>query len=513
MTKIALLETGIPRGFFSNYTTILTSFRDLVSRMNVDPNDIFISSSMFNLYGDPKRWFNSKRIVDVSAEEFILHDSITNFDLSIWPTNKELDLKDYIKYIPFNSRVKKMLSKDKKDYSNTLGIHYRGTDNRYNGGHTDFVSVQTILDSASVEFEKNYYDSIFIASDEEGVIDAVKKYFLEKHNFTNIFYFDHVRTKGNVGLHFSNFSAKEKEILGDQVLIDATTFSKCKTILGKTSNIINYARILNPNIEVLYQDLNSSLLNGQVNQKFKQIRISDIQPFIFNWKNQFEKTCQIEKDLKKIFDDVTVINSDEENTCDGWINLGESAYFTAQFTKALELFKDDKKVLMHVQGDTVYNDYERLVNDARKYYSTYEWGVYAPDVTNVWYTPENVDIAGIESQDENIKMVACTDETVWFIHRDIIENYYERNLPEIMTPEKMKMGWGWDFVMNAISFLKKRPVIRDYSHQVQHAKGTNYNKESAAEEMANLWGNLSDDLKECITYIKGDREKIVGYFE
>lgn len=58
-----------------------------------------------------------------------------------------------------------------------------------------------------------------------------------------------------------------------------------------------------------------------------------------------------------------------------------------------------------------------------------------------------------------------------------------------------------------------RPVIRDYAHQVQHEKGTNYNKDSAAQEMANLWQNLPDDLKECISYIKGDREKLVKYFE
>jgi hypothetical protein len=82
-----------------------------------------------------------------------------------------------------------------------------------------------------------------------------------------------------------------------------------------------------------------------------------------------------------------------------------------------------------------------------------------------------------------------------------------------MTPETMKMGWGWDLVMNAISFIMQRPVIRDYGHQIQHAQGTNYNKETAGQEMANLWNSLPSDLKECIAYIKGDREKIVKYFE
>ena len=151
----------------------------------------------------------------------------------------------------------------------------------------------------------------------------------------------------------------------------------------------------------------------------------------YNRKQRFNDDFFLSKKAekqKKIFDDVTVINSDEENTREGWIDLGDEAYFTAQFRKALELFKDNKKVLMHCQGDTVFGNYDQLVKDARKYYNLYEWGVYAPDVTNVWYTPDQTDINGIESEDDNIKMVACTDETVWFVHRDIINEYYERKL-------------------------------------------------------------------------------------
>lgn len=512
MPKIALTENG-PRGFLSNFTTILTSFRDLVGRKSINPDDIFISSNMFSLYGNPENWFDSKKVVS-DLNGFVIHDSVANFDLSIWPTYRELDLKKYIEYVPFNYRVKKLLKKDKTNYSNTLGIHYRGTDNRP-GAHTDFIPVEKMLISASEEFVKNNYDSIFVSSDEEGVVEYFKEYFFQEYGFENVLYFDHIRTTGSTGLHFSSFSSEEKLILGDQVLIDATTLSKCKSVIGKTSNLINYARILNPNLEVLYQDLDTNFVNGSrsLSNNFSQIRITDIQPFVFNWKNQFEKTCVIEDSLRQIFDKVTVINSDEENTRPGWVNLGDEAYFTAQFRKALELFDSDKKVLLHVQGDTVYHNYKQLVNDAKKYFNLYEWGVYAPDVKNVWYTSENSDINSIESGDNNIKMVSCTDETVWFIHRDIIDDYYSRGLTEIMTHEKMKMGWGWDLVLNGISFIMGRPVIRDYNHEVDHAQGTNYNKDKASEEMAILWSSLPNDLKECISYIKGDREKIVKYFE
>ena len=54
--------------------------------------------------------------------------------------------------------------------------------------------------------------------------------------------------------------------------------------------------------------------------------------------------------------------------------------------------------------------------------------------------------------------------------------------------------------------------LQNYAHQIEHAKGTNYNKSSAGEEMGNLWNSLPDDLKESISYIKGDREKLIKYF-
>jgi hypothetical protein len=78
----------------------------------------------------------------------------------------------------------------------------------------------------------------------------------------------------------------------------------------------------------------------------------------------------------------------------------------------------------------------------------------------------------------------------------------------------MKMGWGWDLVMNGISFIMQgRPVIRDYAHQIQHAKGTNYNKNSAGRRNGRTCGIIFKMiLKECISYIKGDREKLTKYF-
>lgn len=512
--KIKLIE-GVHRGFLSNYLTILTSFRTLEKR-GIDLTEVCVDPSMFMLYGTPDNWFDTSKVSSDAQRTFNSQDG---WDCGYpWGSFRDLDLNKYRKHFSYNQRMQEKINDiPKEKYKNALGVHYRGTDGV---GHTEFVAIEKYLKATEQEFESGNYDCIFLTTDQTNVIDEFKNYFPK----VQIHYYDHQRTMSTAGLHYSIQSKPNtpKRILaGDEVLIDATTLSMCKTIIGKSSNITNYARILNPYVEILYQDLDSGNHYGDhadfdskgYLEKFPQIRIKDIQPFIFNWKNRFEKTCAIEESLNKIFDKVIIINSDDDNTKDGWVNLGDDAYFSAQFTKALELFGGDKKVLLHIQGDTEYTDWEKLIHDARKYYNLYEWGVYAPDVNNVWYTSENTDIEGIVSEDPGIKMVACTDETVWFIHRDIIEDFYKRNLQDIMTPEKMKMGWGWDLVMNGISFLIGRPVIRDYNHQIKHEQGTNYNKEIAGNEMVNLWNSLPNDLKECVSYIKGDREKIIKYFE
>lgn len=232
----------------------------------------------------------------------------------------------------------------------------------------------------------------------------------------------------------------------------------------------------------------------------------NIQPFIFNWKGQFEKTCQKERQLKKIFDKVIVINSDDTNEKPEWINVGDDYYFTDQFLKALEVFDGD--ALFHIQGDASYDNFEGLIEDAKKYYEEYEWGIYAPNVDYTWYVSQNTDILSLESSHPNIKMVADPDCTCWFIHKDIINDFKKRNI----DMSDQKMGWAVDVSMCALSFLMSRPVIRDYNHTIEHPPGTNYNKGIAADEMNRFWERSSNDLKESMSYIKGDREKLTKYF-
>ena len=232
-----------------------------------------------------------------------------------------------------------------------------------------------------------------------------------------------------------------------------------------------------------------------------------IQTFIFNWRGQYEKTKEKIKQLKKLKIAPIVINSDDNYKKEkGWYHIGEDSYFTAQFLKALELFDGD--ALFHIQADASYDNWKQLYVDAEKHFNEFNWGIYAPNIDYTWYDADKTDLNAFEIPNYNLKMVANTDCTCWFIHKDIINEAKNRGVN--FAP--YKMGWSFDIVYPALSFMLKRPVLRDYSHTIQHPEGTNYNKEQAEWEMRSLYLSLPADIQEAFGYIKSDKTKLYKYY-
>lgn len=232
-----------------------------------------------------------------------------------------------------------------------------------------------------------------------------------------------------------------------------------------------------------------------------------IQTFIFNWRGQYEKTLEKEKILNALGRNPFVINSDENySNIDRWYHIGEDCYFGEQFAKAVELFDGD--ILFHIQADASYDNWAQLYSDAEKYFEQTDWGIYAPNVDYTWYDSSRTDIDSLDFPIPGLKIVANTDCTCWFIHKDIINLYRERNL----KLEQYKMGWSWDIILPTLCYLNQRPVIRDYNHTVSHPRGTNYNVQQAEKEMWELFESLPKDMQEAFSYIKGDRQQLAKYY-
>ena len=234
-----------------------------------------------------------------------------------------------------------------------------------------------------------------------------------------------------------------------------------------------------------------------------------IQTFIFNWRGQYDKTIEKIDQLMAIGVQPVVINSDEEHERDDWHNIGEDSYFTAQFLKAIEVFEQgDADVLFHIQADASYENWAPIYADAEKYFEVYNWGIYAPNVDYTWYDSSRTDLDAFELDEMNLRMVANTDCTCWFIHKDILQEAKNRGID--FAP--YKMGWSFDIVYPAISYTLKRPVIRDYAYTIDHPAGTNYNKDQAEKEMQTLFSKLDAETQKAFYYIKTSKERLYDYY-
>lgn len=242
----------VPRGFLSNYISILSSFYKL-ELQNISPEDIFVSSEMFSLYGHPSNWFDENKILD---GDYQYYESGKFWNLSPWPTDEELMLKKYKQYFDYNEKIKTYLNDNLHKIENCLGVHYRGTDHY----HTNRVPLETYIQSILDELKTNKYNQIFICTDECNVVERISKVLFDEIKFTNILYNNTIRSNDNRALHLTGYDEKTRIELGNQVLLDSHSISKCDAAICKTSNIVHYAKILNSNLKLLYQDKNSMFI-------------------------------------------------------------------------------------------------------------------------------------------------------------------------------------------------------------------------------------------------------------
>lgn len=232
----------------------------------------------------------------------------------------------------------------------------------------------------------------------------------------------------------------------------------------------------------------------------------NIQTFIFNWRGQYEKTKHKINQLNQIDIEPIVINSDDERKEVGWHNIGEESYLTAQTLKAIELFDSDAMFI--ILADASFDNWYDIYQSAEKYSEKYKWGIYAPNVDYTWYDAGKVDMDMFKTGVQNLKMVSNTDCICWMIHKDVIEEAKKRKVD--FAP--YKMGWSFDIVYVSLSYMMKRPVLRDYNFTIHHPQGTNYNKSQAEHEMHTLYNSLPKDIKEPFSYIKGDRFQLAKYY-
>jgi len=189
---------------------------------------------------------------EITSEVGLLFDQFSEFR-DVYTTSEEYRVrreeyghivKKHIRLLPhMTTKVKDFYEANFKN-KRVLGIHCRGTD------HPDKLSMEFYI-SRIKQYIKDY-DLIFVASDEQSRIDAIKKAFGD----IVVEYPASFRSINETPLHYANNYRYSKYYIGEDVIIETYLLARVDTLLCCTNSNVNYfARVLNT-------DLNYKLLSN-----------------------------------------------------------------------------------------------------------------------------------------------------------------------------------------------------------------------------------------------------------
>ena len=225
------------------------------------------------------------------------------------------------------------------------------------------------------------------------------------------------------------------------------------------------------------------------------------QACIFNWVGHEARAAALEQQLAALCK-VRVINSEAtaEARHPHWEHIGEDAYFSAQWQRAVERF--DADILFHVQADAASAQFPRILARCRDAMQRLGCGVYAP---NVDYTPWVYDRAKLRALEPDLYEVPQTDCTCWAISREVL-----LRVPKV-DPAQNKFGWGVDFLVIGAARSLGRVALRDYRYTVKHPwRGSGYDVEVAGVQVLQMLEGVSGPLREMDSALRREAKAMLG---
>jgi hypothetical protein len=192
---------------------------------------------------------------EILSEIGLLHDDFSEFrDIYLTPEVYEARRREYAEVVSNNVRLLPHVSSKVEEFCSThfrgkrvLGVHCRGTD------HPDKLPIEFYIDRIATYIED--YDILFITSDEQNRLDAIKKAFPDKA----LDYPATFRSTNNIPLHYANNYECSKYYVGEDVIVEAYLLAKTDMLLCCTNSNVNYfVRILNTKLpyKILTNDTN-----------------------------------------------------------------------------------------------------------------------------------------------------------------------------------------------------------------------------------------------------------------
>lgn len=145
---------------------------------------------------------------------------------------------------------------------NILGVHYRGTDFKkgyYN--HPVAVSLEQLISEVKEVFEQGNFAYIFLATDVDGTLDALKKEFGDcVRQFQDVY-----RGDSDVSVAFSKSDRTRHHYrLGIEVLRDAYALSRCQGLVAGLSQVSFSSRLLKMGRGEMYRSMR--IINNGINK-------------------------------------------------------------------------------------------------------------------------------------------------------------------------------------------------------------------------------------------------------
>ena len=162
------------------------------------------------------------------------------------------------KYIHLNPTVKSLFWSEMKSIisgDNTLGVHVRATDfNKGFNRHPIVVTPEEYLKKTKQVFKENNYDKVFLATDDEKIINLFESEFGEA-----LFYYkDTYRSRDGEAIHYGNQKIERehhKYLLGIEIIKDFYTLGYCAGLIAGNSNVSMCARIIKRSLDEEYKTL------------------------------------------------------------------------------------------------------------------------------------------------------------------------------------------------------------------------------------------------------------------
>ena len=174
--------------------------------------------------------------------------------------DEELELlaKYRKKYIELNSTVKDLFWKEMESIISgraTLGVHVRATDfNKGYNRHPVVVTPEEYLEKTIEVYEKNNYKKVFLATDDERIINLFSISFGE----ALVYYKDIYRSTDGEAIHYGSQKAERehhKYKLGLEIIKDFYTLGYCAGLIAGNSNVSMCARILKKSLDEEYRTI------------------------------------------------------------------------------------------------------------------------------------------------------------------------------------------------------------------------------------------------------------------